>query len=160
MSGKGSVGRSLTLLVLFVVTIVVILVIFAYFTGLITFTGGSSDSAHVAGVFALDPNNSTAATLIVSVSNTGSDSITGIGFSCPTTDFASATCKGLTVTNIDGTIGTENPIKSNSAAGGSALLELNPSANLSGGVSVTVTVVVTFADGTVATYPLLLPAQV
>ena len=160
LSGKRNVGKILTVLVLFLLTVVVVLVIFSYFTGLIVFTGGATHNAKVEGVFALDPNNDSAGTLIMSVTNLSSSPITAIGFSCPTSDFASAACTGLTLTNSGGPISAQNPVDKNSGAGGSALLALAPGANLPAGASsVTVTVVVTFADGTIATFPIGLPTQ-
>jgi hypothetical protein len=143
---------------LFLVTIAVILVIFAYFTGLISF-GSGSNNVSVSGVFSLDQNNDTAGTLIFSVSDTGSSSITSVTFSCPASDFLSTSCGNMTLSNSGGPVSPQNPIKANTGGGGSILLSLNPAANLQSGDSVTVTVNVTFADGSLKSVPVLLPAQ-
>jgi hypothetical protein len=153
------VGRTLTLLILFLVTIVVILVIFSYFTGLISFSGGQTDNMGVSGVFALNPNNASQGTLIFSVSNTGSSSILGVSFSCPSSDFLSTSCDNLTLSNSGGLISPQNPIKAGAGGGGSIAVSLNPSANLQPGNAVTVTVNVTFADGSMKADAMLLPAQ-
>ncbi len=160
MSGKRYVGRSLTVLILFFLTIVVVLVIFSYFTGLISFSGGSSHNANVSGVFALDPNNDSAGTLIFSVTNLSTSPIVGVTFSCPSSDFVSTTCDNMALSNGVGPISGSNPIKTNSGGGGSILLALAPTANLPAGASsVTVTVYVTFADGTLWVFSVLLPTQ-
>ena len=159
MSGKRNVGRILTVLLLFLLTIVVVLVIFSYFTGLISFGGAQSNNVSVSGVFALERNNESVGTLIFSISNTGSSSIIGVTFSCPSADFASTTCGNMTVSNGGGLVAPQNPVKAKTGAGGSLVVSLNPTANLQPGESVTVTVKVTFADGTLRSVPVLLPAQ-
>jgi hypothetical protein len=160
LSGKRNVGKTLTILILFLVIVVIILVIFGYFTGLINLSGGASHNVNISGVFALDPNNSSAGTLAISITNLSGSPITSVALACSLSDFASASCDNLVLVNNNGPISAQNSINTNMGASGSALVGIAPGANIQTGASrVSVSVNLAFADGSSKSILVMLTTQ-
>ncbi|MDA4113603.1 MAG: hypothetical protein OK474_06130 [Thaumarchaeota archaeon] len=153
------IGGTLTLLLAFVITIVVIVVIFAYFDGVFKFVSGGTATMAVSGAFALSGNQGNTGNVVMVIRDTSQASIVGVSLSCPSSQFASAGCGKLVLTQNGSPVSSVHPLTTGQTGTGSATLESAPGTSFSQGTVYTITVIATFSDGTTLSQALVLPAQ-
>jgi len=154
-----SIGRTITLLMIFAITIVAIIIIFAYFNGLFKFVTEGAGSASVTGVFALSGAGSTSGNLILQVTDTSGLPITGIQVTCPTAQFATGICAGLQMNYQASPVSSANPLSKGDFASGSQDVQSAPGTNFTAGTIYTITVTFTFGDGTMQSQTVSVAAQ-
>jgi hypothetical protein len=154
-----TIGKTLTLLLIFVVTIVAVIVVFAYFNGLFGLVSPKTDSMGASGVFGIAGGSGNSGTLVVLVQNTGQASITGVAFACPASQFSSTNCGGM-IASLNGIpITTNSPLTHGMTASGSSIVQPGSTNTFIPGTIYKVTVTATFADGGTISQILSLPAQ-
>ena len=153
------IGSTITLLLVFVIVIVVIVVIFAYFNGLFKFVSSGTATMTVSGVFALTGTGGNTGDVVIIVQDTSHDSIVGVSLSCPSSEFASTGCGSLVLSQNGALVSTEHPLTYNETGTGSEALQAASGTSFSRATIYTITVNVTFADGSMVSEALILPAQ-
>lgn len=146
-------------MIIFVIVVIAVVVIFGYFNGLFKFVSPVEGSVMASGVFALPGGGGSTGNLIVQVRDTGHVSITGVAVACPTTQFASSDCGGLQI-NVNGSeLSARNALSYGQTGSGSGSVQSAPGTTFTPGAAVTVTVTVSFSDGSTIPEALILPAQ-
>jgi hypothetical protein len=142
-----SIGKTVTLLMIFAITVVAIVIIFALFNGLFKFVDAGTGSASISGVFALGSAGSTSGTLAFQVTDTSTNPIVGITLSCPVAQFASASCGGLQMNYNTTLVSSTNPLPKGGIATGTDKVQSAYGTSFSAGTIYPITVNITFADG-------------
>lgn len=142
-----SIGKTVTLLMIFAITVVAIIVIFAYFNGIFKFVDAGTGAASVTGFFALGGAGGTSGTLIFQVTDTGADPVVGITLSCPIAQFASSSCGGLQMNYNTTLVSSTNPLSKGEIATGTDSVQSASGTSFSAGTVYLITANITFADG-------------
>ncbi|MDG6925929.1 MAG: hypothetical protein JRN09_05200 [Nitrososphaerota archaeon] len=159
MSGKRNISRTLTLLLFFVVIVIAVLVIFAYFSGLLGLVAPAQKHVDISGVFSLQNGGGPTGTLAFTVTNLSSTPITGASFSCPASQFLDPACGGLTLTMNGLPVSPQNTVPDQATASGASTVSAAAGRTFTASNPYSVTVTVTFSDGTSTSYTELLIAQ-
>jgi hypothetical protein len=154
-----TIGKTLTLLIIFLVVVVAIVVIFAYFNGVFKFVSPSGGSMFASGVFAIVNGSENSGNLIIQVEDTSHVSITDVVLACPATQFASSDCGGLKIDLNGSPLSVQNPLRYGQTGSNSGLVDSPPGTTFTPGTAVDVTVTATFSDGSIVSTALILPAQ-
>jgi hypothetical protein len=155
-----SIGRTVTLLMIFAITVIAIVVIFAYFNGLFKFVSEGTGSVSVSGIFALSGAGSTSGSLVMQVTDTGYDPVVGITLSCPTSQFATQNCGALQMNYHASSVSATNPLAKGELASGTQEVRSASGNSFTAGTDYMITVIVTFSDGTTVSQVASVPAQV
>jgi hypothetical protein len=156
-----SIGRTVTLLMIFAITVIAIVVIFAYFNGLFKFVSeGGTGSVTVSGIFALSGGGGSSGSLVIQVTDTGNEPVVGIALSCPTSQFATQNCGGLQMNYKASPVSSANPVSKGDFASGTQEVHSASGNSFTAGTDYQITVNVTFADGSTVSQIASVPAQV